>query len=651
MAKKIVLRHLRNSTLAGKSSEFELPAVLIGRRDDVQVKFDANRDPLVSGHHARVTLEGNDTFIEDLGSSNGTFVNGAKIAVKTRVGNHDRVTLGQAGPEFAVTMVDPAAAMIAPTVAAPVRPAVGTPPPLAAAGPTGTVAVAAPPPARPVSKASQGQLAGKSSIGMNTLMGVLSNERSKERKRTLSVVGVILAFFAVAVGATIWLFPKKEIVQKNETTIINQGGGVDWGKVCAAVEPKVYLVTIQHKGEDGRIIAEGNATAWSAAKGMLATNCHVADEFAGLKPGQTMVARPKDGSAKDLRIKSVKMHPGYAKFMGIQQQIWPIDLERPYITACDVALLVVADEDVAKQADPIPLASDEDMKKMTAQSDVALVGFPLEGLAGGAVDVSHPSPFQQAGKVARFIDSTNGPANGDDAMMFNHSIPTRGGASGSPIINKDGKVIGLHCAADSANVEGAGRINYAGYAFGQHVRLLKDLLDNKADAKAEEYAKAWRASLSEKARVGLSSLDTFIVINLMQNLNRARSIVPDIEALKQNNPTTYDKFELKPGQVIEKTLTFVAGCNYIGVYCLDPAAEFDVQYDEGKGMTPFNEETIDAVTPAFKIRPYYFGDLWTYKNGGKVKFRFSAKGSTPDKPVQAAVYLRPIPAKQPPAGQ
>jgi pSer/pThr/pTyr-binding forkhead associated (FHA) protein len=49
----------------------------IGRLPDNAVVID---NPAVSGHHARVVREGDDVVLEDLGSTNGTFVNGRHVS-------------------------------------------------------------------------------------------------------------------------------------------------------------------------------------------------------------------------------------------------------------------------------------------------------------------------------------------------------------------------------------------------------------------------------------------------------------------------------------------------------------------------------------------------------------------------------------------
>ena len=48
----------------------------------------------VSGRHARFSLMGQNLFIEDLGSTNGTSVNGQPIAEPTALKNNDVVNVG-----------------------------------------------------------------------------------------------------------------------------------------------------------------------------------------------------------------------------------------------------------------------------------------------------------------------------------------------------------------------------------------------------------------------------------------------------------------------------------------------------------------------------------------------------------------------------
>jgi pSer/pThr/pTyr-binding forkhead associated (FHA) protein len=68
-------------------------SLVIGRRPDCDVVL---RDDSVSGHHARVGWDGNGWQVEDLGSRNGTFVNGKLVKRAAALRSGDAVRVGNA---------------------------------------------------------------------------------------------------------------------------------------------------------------------------------------------------------------------------------------------------------------------------------------------------------------------------------------------------------------------------------------------------------------------------------------------------------------------------------------------------------------------------------------------------------------------------
>lgn len=65
--------------------------VIVGRNPGADIVIGAG---YVSGRHARFTLMGQNLFVEDLGSTNGTTVNGYQIHEATSLRNKDVVTIG-----------------------------------------------------------------------------------------------------------------------------------------------------------------------------------------------------------------------------------------------------------------------------------------------------------------------------------------------------------------------------------------------------------------------------------------------------------------------------------------------------------------------------------------------------------------------------
>lgn len=66
---------------------------ILGRDPDVAVWIDLNS---VSRHHARVVVTDGAAHLEDLGSKNGTLVNGERVSSSTPLANGDRIKIGAA---------------------------------------------------------------------------------------------------------------------------------------------------------------------------------------------------------------------------------------------------------------------------------------------------------------------------------------------------------------------------------------------------------------------------------------------------------------------------------------------------------------------------------------------------------------------------
>ena len=65
--------------------------VMIGRGADNDIVID---DPTVSEHHARITRDADELYLEDLGSKNGTFANNGRVNERFRLSAGDVMTIG-----------------------------------------------------------------------------------------------------------------------------------------------------------------------------------------------------------------------------------------------------------------------------------------------------------------------------------------------------------------------------------------------------------------------------------------------------------------------------------------------------------------------------------------------------------------------------
>jgi serine phosphatase RsbU (regulator of sigma subunit)/pSer/pThr/pTyr-binding forkhead associated (FHA) protein len=75
----------------GQRFALERDGTLIGRQPDAAIYLESLA---VSRQHARVSCDGGAWFVEDLGSSNGTFVNGARVQARTPLTERDMIQIG-----------------------------------------------------------------------------------------------------------------------------------------------------------------------------------------------------------------------------------------------------------------------------------------------------------------------------------------------------------------------------------------------------------------------------------------------------------------------------------------------------------------------------------------------------------------------------
>ena len=77
---------------AGERAELDQGPVLIGRGTDAAIRLD---DDYVSTRHARIASSADQWFVEDLGSTNGTYVGSARITQPTTITLGTQVRIGK----------------------------------------------------------------------------------------------------------------------------------------------------------------------------------------------------------------------------------------------------------------------------------------------------------------------------------------------------------------------------------------------------------------------------------------------------------------------------------------------------------------------------------------------------------------------------
>ncbi|MBL8976788.1 MAG: trypsin-like peptidase domain-containing protein [Gemmatimonadetes bacterium] len=177
---------------AGQTDVFSQAHLSIGRHPQSELRFDADQDLDVSSRHASVTLVGEFYILRDLGSTNGTFVNGKKLTGDHMLATRDVIRFGPSGPQVEFTAIgDP-------------RPAPG---PAPAAKPDGTVVFgqqpAAPPPPPPPQLSPEQLRSPRRTPGPGTQTKVRMEVRRQTKGLRTTTIG-LFALLVVLSGAYLW---------------------------------------------------------------------------------------------------------------------------------------------------------------------------------------------------------------------------------------------------------------------------------------------------------------------------------------------------------------------------------------------------------------------------------------------------------------
>lgn len=177
---------------ANQIEQFQLDSInelTIGRDPGCSIAFDAQRDDAVSRRHATIRITKGDRpsfVIADLGSSNGTIVNGTRINSESELLPGDTVQLGLTGPSFTFDVQPRPQHLVARTRIVTDRPAATTRiDPTIGAEPVAATTVISPPPT------------GRPGVGRETVQRMLTEERrTTGRKWSYALAGVVVIILA-----------------------------------------------------------------------------------------------------------------------------------------------------------------------------------------------------------------------------------------------------------------------------------------------------------------------------------------------------------------------------------------------------------------------------------------------------------------------
>jgi hypothetical protein len=326
---------------------------------------------------------------------------------------------------------------------------------------------------------------------------------------------------------------------------------LDFARVFETARRSVYLVAERLTKGSSEIVSP-LATAWVVGDGILATNAHVAESFDPAAPSAFFLRSCSDPPV-DVRVRSVRLHPGYATFAnlvnGADGTPRAFDAAAAsflaMLPACDVAIVEVEPDESGRLGPPLPVAEKGALEALTHGEPLGLIGFPSEGLIRGGTDAERPQPTAQTGAVTAVTDFFLARTAASDAQLVQFSMSAAGGASGSPVLNRAGRVVAILSGGNSVTLGGGiPRLPVGGVNYGQRIDLLLELIDLAPDALASAQARrtaAWRAQVAAIFEKGTEGLFIYLVRDherqLTHRLGRPTQLVEFVTKEFRLDPT------------------------------------------------------------------------------------------------------------------
>lgn len=248
----------------------------------------------------------------------------------------------------------------------------------------------------------------------------------------------------------------------------------DFEAAIAASLDSIYMLGVARRAHVGPEVFEFVGTGWVIAEGKLATNAHVAESLLESAHEGRLVAKRSwsDRDELSLSATSIRIHPAYGPWNARLKRVVVRKESEPgaarsisFIPIADVAIVEV---EAGNTARPLVLADPAQVEPVLSEA-VVYLGFPHENISG--FPTLHAVPGHVTAKTDFFFQRSTWL----ESYLIHYCGPVVGGASGSPMLNRAGQVIGLISAAEN-NLSANGERTSFGFAYGQRVDLVRELL-------------------------------------------------------------------------------------------------------------------------------------------------------------------------------
>ena len=325
-----------------------------------------------------------------------------------------------------------------------------------------------------------------------------------------------------AIAALVERQPSVEEQNKIRQLIAPESRPQDFATTLQNAQASVYMVLLDGIGARSPI-----GTAWvvDRKRGLLATCAHVAHG----SPAASLLVRSSGENPVDIKIRSVELHPGYERFQALRlryalpSSVSPGHNTGSLIPADDVGLLEVAEDARSSLGPDLPLASEQRCGDIAHGLQIASIGYPLEGISG---NYERPVARSQYGHVLAVSDFLLGRASSPNSCLLHVSLPVAGGASGSPVFDSSGSVIGVVSAGSFVFLEQqirtgdqsapheetrttrvpTGIVNYA-----QRIDVLKEVLGGVGNQAIARKEPIWKRDMERVREEGEREIVTTLV--------------------------------------------------------------------------------------------------------------------------------------------
>jgi serine protease Do len=407
----------------GERDRFERFPVRIGRSSSNDLVLTGN-DTRASSRHAEVYFDGVDFQIKDLGSTNGTFLNGIRIR-QARLRQGDIVEFGLGGPKLQFDSDKPEAAEIRTTDMNP---------------------ISSPPP-----QLHNHNLSEKSvkEFGRDTVQVMLNRAVDLSSRRWKIALALSMGALVATIAIALFVQFYQKRTAKRDTVTSAAPKVLSFSEIASQNQRSIVLIYNRFEllDKNGNLIQEqiSNGSGFVATRdGEIVTNRHV------IEPWQFK--------------SSLKLPPGFTSASGVTGRIKQLgvffandllDPEHMYKVK-DFELSDEADVAVLRIKPPRDLQPvmnvNDNMQALNQGDEIAVLAFPL-GLELNELTQDKTAKSSLTRGIISKIP--------DNKKQIQLDVAAYEGSSGGPIFNSMGQVIGLLTSGPNDTLNFATPIRYA----------------------------------------------------------------------------------------------------------------------------------------------------------------------------------------------